>query len=129
MTAQFQIPIGSVLTVTKGPVEHVGIVAWPGLVFHNNPTRGEHVSSIQDFSKGKPVTVVAEVEGLAMFGVQQRIRQMLQAPNPYSLGNNNCEHSLMKALGVAAKSPQLRRWGFVGLLGLSAFLILKGQHS
>lgn len=111
MNATQSILAGSLLSTRKGLViNHVGIALGNGLIFHNSPKYGEHVSSLASFSKGKKVYITHQLSSHELSQTWARIGRMLQSPRGYHPTLNNCEHSLFRALGHAAKSPQLAAW-------------------
>ena len=98
---------GDVVLRRKGPVMHQGIALGDDRVLHNTPLRGEHVSSMEDFRRGKTV----RARGL---GETQRARALRHAQGAarggvrrYNLFRNNCEHTVSRATTGKPKSPQL----------------------
>lgn len=84
---------------------HVGVWLGNGTVFHNAPTRGEHVSSVQDFAKGE--TVSFQSTNASPATVLTRVRSRLATPRGYDLLSNNCEHSANHVVTGEASSRQL----------------------
>lgn len=110
------IPARHLISAPKGIATHVGLSLGNGFVFHNNPDKGEHISDLASFHKGKPVSLG---EQLSHFDFQQalaNIAPVLKAPKAYHLTDNNCEQSLNKVLGRSASSPQLQFWTVFTLL-------------
>ena len=86
---------------------HQGIALGDGRVLHNTPRRGEHVSSVEDFRRGKALRARRLDE-------RQRARALHHAHEAadgktqrYHLFRNNCEHTVTRATTGKAKSPQL----------------------
>lgn len=113
------IPAGALLSAPKRFVSHVGLYLGNGLIFHNNPEKGEHISSIDEFSWGQPVRIMRILTGQELLGALQRASQILSAPKRYDALTNNCEHTLSRALGKAQSSPQLQSIGVISLFFIS----------
>lgn len=86
-------------------ISHVGVWLGGGRVFHNAPGRGEHVSSVEEFAQGEPVTVKATNADAASVSV--RVHSRLSAPQPYDALSNNCEHTANHVVTGKAFSHQL----------------------
>lgn len=86
-------------------ISHVGVWLGGGRVFHNAPGRGEHVSSVEEFAQGEPVTVKATNADAACVSV--RVHSRLSTPQPYDALSNNCEHTANHVVTGKAFSPQL----------------------
>lgn len=106
------IPAGHLISAPKGIVTHVGLSLGNGLVFHNNPENGEHISDLTRFHKGKPVRIDGELDQFDFHQALTNIASALKSPKAYHLTDNNCEQSLNRVLGRAASSPQLQFWAF-----------------
>ena len=98
---------GDIVLRRKGPVMHQGIALRDDRVLHNTPRRGEHVSSMEDFRRGKIVRA-------RRLGETQRARALHNAEHAahgdarrYNLFRNNCEHTVTRATTGNAKSSQL----------------------
>ena len=99
---------GDVVSRPKGLVTHVGLVVDGGGVLHNVPGEGEHVTSLESFAAGKPVSV-RRADSSA------RLRMLARAGHDvggrdYHLLRNNCEHTVNRARDGHAHSPQLLEW-------------------
>ncbi len=98
---------GDIVARRKGFLMHQGVVLRDGTVLHNTPLRGEHVSSEAEFRRGKPMRVrrLDEAQrGSTLRYAEQRERR------GYNLFTNNCEHTVTRAAGGRAESPQLVTW-------------------
>ncbi len=98
---------GDVVLRRKGPVMHKGIALGDDRVLHNTPFRGEHVSSMEEFRRGKTVRS-------RRLGETQRARALYHAQGAakggsrrYNLFRNNCEHTVSRATTGTPSSPQL----------------------
>lgn len=106
---------GDIVTRRKGLVMHKGVALGGGLVLHNTPFKGEHISSERDFSRGNKIGVINMEH-------KQRQRALNHAyayereSRSYHLLRNNCEHTVMRATTGNASSPQLKSW----MIGLAA---------
>lgn len=114
---------GDVLSRRKGPIMHRGVVLDDGRVLHNTPGRGEHISSVHDFSNGHKVRVERRsyAQRQAALARAERWR-----PRPYHLLNNNCEHTVSRAGTGRSDSPQLRGWIYG--LGLAGAALVTTRH-
>ncbi len=114
---------GDVVSRRKGPVMHRGVVLGDGRVLHNTPGRGEHVSSMREFSAGEKVRVQRR-------SLAERERALARAERwrhrPYHLLRNNCEHTVHRTTSGAARSPQLRGW--IAGVGLAAVALAVTRH-
>lgn len=110
------IPAGHLISAPKGIFTHVGLSLGGGLVFHNNPDKGEHVSTLANFSKGKPIGLYDQVGHFDFHKALENIASALKAPKAYHLTANNCEQSLNRVLGRPSTSPQLQFWTVASLL-------------
>ena len=108
---------GDVLSRRKGIVMHRGVALGNGLVLHNTPLEGEHISSETEFSQGHRV-YVTEVDDAHRRDVVERAEL---SEGDYHLFNNNCEHMVTRALTGEATSPQLR--GMLGGLVAGTFVL------
>lgn len=98
---------GDIVARRKGFLMHQGVVLRDGSVLHNTPLRGEHVSSEAEFRRGKPMRVRRLDE--AQRGNTLRYAEQ-GARRGYHLFTNNCEHTVTRAAGGRAESPQLVTW-------------------
>lgn len=94
---------GDIVSRPKGAVTHVGLMLDGGRVLHNTPERGEHVSTLAEFGRGRPL----RVERLER---SERLRLLARASRGargYHLLHHNCEHTLYRAREGRPRSPQL----------------------
>ena len=113
---------GDLLQRAKWPFIHKGIATPDGKVFHNTPQKGEHTSSLEEFSDGKPVKVVKCPEhnrGKAIL----RLQRARNAPRQYSYTGFNCEHSSSAISTGKASSPQLLISMLI--LGIAGYRLLR----
>ena len=98
---------GDIVLRRKGLVMHKGIALDDGRVLHNTPRRGEHVSSMEDFRRGKPL----RSRRLDKTRRARALRHAHEATGGkaqrYHLFRNNCEHTVTRATTGNARSPQL----------------------
>lgn len=120
------IPAGHLVSAPKWIFTHVGLSLGDGFVFHNNPERGEHVSSLADFGKGKPISLAGQLEPFDFHKAVQNLASVMKAPKAYHPTDNNCEQSLNRLLGRPAISPQLQFWALISALlaglGVAAYI-------
>ncbi|MEJ2132797.1 MAG: hypothetical protein P8Y95_14525 [Gammaproteobacteria bacterium] len=99
---------GDIVSRRKGPFRHMGIVVGHDQILHNTPLRGEHLSDLNDFSKGKPVRVA---HGVSRSLAEATARVHLEAgPRGYNPLTNNCEHTVSRIAEGRAHSPQLKMY-------------------
>ena len=98
---------GDIVLRRKGPVMHQGIALGDDRILHNTPRRGEHVSSMDDFRRGRKVRA-------RRLGETQRARALRHAQDAanggarrYNVFRNNCEHTVTRATTGKARSSQL----------------------
>ncbi|MYE80569.1 MAG: hypothetical protein F4X36_01715, partial [Gammaproteobacteria bacterium] len=114
---------GDIVARRKGFLMHQGVVLRDGTVLHNTPLRGEHVSTEAEFRRGKPMRVrrLGEAErGSTLRYAEQGERR------GYNLFTNNCEHTVTRAAGGRAESPQLATW--VAGVGTAAVAFALTRH-
>ena len=111
---------GDIVFRRKGLVMHKGIALGDGLVLHNTPFAGEHVSSAEKFRRGHPLYVqrlTAEERKRTLRAAHADVRRR------YNLFTNNCEHTVSRAHSGKAASRQLEAWAVgagVAVLALAA---------
>ena len=117
---------GDIVSRRKGFVMHRGIALGDGRVLHNTPFKGEHISSEDDFSAGRRMYVTR----LDRTARQRALRHASSDDlnRKYSLFDNNCEHTVTRAIGAEVESPQLRAW-VGGLVAGAALLALTRSPS
>jgi len=99
------INIGDILTRPKalGFIEHFGVAVARNMVLQNTPEKGEHLTTYDGFSAGKPVTV--HKTGANPMSVQARSQQILANPKKYDAIRRNCQHTVYEVICGIAKSP------------------------
>ena len=125
MNSMTMIRIGDVLTRPKalGFVTHTGVAIAPGWVLHNTPEKGEHATTVHDFSAGQVVAV--HRTGLNPSVVIARARSVLGNPRDYHPIGNNCEHTVTKVIHGISKSPQVIFFAIIALLLGVLWLMLR----
>ena len=102
-----EIHPGDIVLRRKGPVMHQGIALDGNRVLHNTPRRGEHISSMDDFRRGKTVRT-RRLDETRRTRALHHVRDTISGDNRrYNLFRNNCEHTVMRATTGQANSPQL----------------------
>jgi len=117
------IRTGDVLTRPKalGVLTHVGVAVAPNLVVQNTPEKGEHLTTLQEFSAGKMIAV--HRTGANPSIVVARAQETLANPQKYHPIQNNCEHTATKIIQGIARSPQLAVFGIIALVGVLAIAL------
>src|SRR5882762_10144051 len=111
---------GDIIVRDKGAFRHLGIAVDGGMVLHNTPELGEHVSSVHEFCQGKPYRVF-HIPSALRWVVLANASRIAAYPRRYDAVSNNCEHTVTRALGQQPHSLQL---GLVLMLGTAALLYL-----
>ena len=114
---------GDIVERRKGIVMHKGIVLRDGRVLHNTPLRGEHVSSQDDFLRGKRMRVrrLERAERMRALEAAERVER-----RSYNLLTNNCEHTVTRATTGTGHSPQLLSWA--AGVGVAALALVVTRH-
>ena len=93
----------------SGMVAHAGLLLefldGQTAVFHNNPEKGPHLSSLAEFSEGKTVTKKGCYQNSLPI-IKDRIISILAQGRHYSIFAN-CEHIVSEVTHGIAQSPQL----------------------
>jgi hypothetical protein len=97
--------VGDILTRPKlqGLIEHCGVVIGHDAVLHNTPERGEHLTSVREFSASQPMQV--RPTGINPQIVSARSYKILANPKRYDAVNRNCQHTVSEVVCGIAKSP------------------------
>lgn len=111
---------GDVVARRKGLVMHHGVVLSDGRVLHNTPRRGEHISTLDDFRRGRRVYRV----GRAGVGMASLVPAAVPLRH-YNLFTNNCEHTVSRLTEGRPRSGQLRGWVAGVSLGAVAFALTR----
>ena len=110
---------GDIVARRKGLVMHKGLVLRDGRILHNTPLRGEHISTVSEFRAGRRLRVQSAVNP----GFPDTPHLERRA---YHLFRNNCEHTVHRARGGRAHSPQLQGW--MAGAGVAAAALLLTRH-
>jgi hypothetical protein len=95
---------GTVIGRKKDSFIHVGLIISYGKVLHNNPEKGEHLSSISDFSNNQEIMIISR--SVLTEEIEKRIQSIINKPLAYSAAFNNCEDTVSRALTGKNRSPQ-----------------------
>jgi hypothetical protein len=115
---------GDVLSRPKGLFNHLAVYLGKGLVLQNTPERGEHMSSLREFTRDQ-VFRVLKIPTTARGFVVDNAKRILQAPRPFNLFTNNCEHTVTRAMYGRGFSKQARIWGFSTLAVTLAVILAR----
>lgn len=117
---QPSLNIGDLLIRPKvlGLIDHFGVVIAHDRVLQNTPERGEHVTTVNEFSAGQKITVRST--GANPSSVLARAREILAYPQKYHLINRNCQHTANEVANGEAKSPML----FLAILTMIAGILM-----
>ena len=112
---------GSVVSMPKGPVRHVGIVDWRGAIIHASKKSGKVVRDpVEAFADGRPIRREGYPGDLPPETVVARAEQWIGTP--YRLFTDNCEHLVTHAHGLKRKSPQVQKALVTAGMLLAAFI-------
>lgn len=98
---------GDIILRRKGPVMHQGIALGDDRVLHNTPRRGEHISSMEDFRRGKRVRARRLDETQRARALHHAQAATQGGARRYNVFRNNCEHTVTRATTGKARSSQL----------------------
>ncbi|MDF9828544.1 cell wall-associated NlpC family hydrolase [Ereboglobus sp. PH5-10] len=117
--------IGDILLRPKGLgiINHVGVSDGNGHVVHNLPSKGEHITTVEAFAEGKPVTVKST--GANPHSVLAKMRQILAHPKEYCLISRNCEHTASDIIQGKPRSEQLQAAIAMGIIGFFMYLAVR----
>ena len=115
---------GDIVVRDKGVFRHLGIVVDGGMVLHNTPELGEHVSSMHEFCQGKPYRVI-QIPTAFRWIVLANASRIAAYPRRYDAVSNNCEHTVTQALGQQPHSSQLTAVLMFGAAAALLYLFLK----
>lgn len=111
-----------VLVITRpklvGVGEHWGVQLANGQVAHYTDHHNLMISSIEDFSQRRDVTIVREVSPVEAAQIPQRLQQIAINPPPYDATTWNCETFANWLTGEKPVSNQVTAWGGLGLAAL-----------
>ena len=114
---------GDILIRAKGLFDHMGVFLGNGMVLHNTPDKGVHISSVEVFANGKKLRA-HKIPARQRHYVLQNAHRILRSPQEYSLFFNNCDHTVTSAVEGKAYSNQLLIWGIVALsIGVTVIAI------
>ena len=117
---------GDVVLRRKGLVMHQGIALDDDRVLHNTPLRGEHISSMEDFGRGKTVRTRRLGETQCARALHHATQAAQGDARRYNLFRNNCEHTVTRATTGEATSRQLLAVG-AGLV-VGAAVLVAARH-
>ena len=108
------LSVGDVLVRPKffGLVPHVGVLVGSNAVLTNTPAKGEHLSTLQDFSTGETITV--RPSGAEPAGVIARAQKVLASPKRYNAVRRNCQHTVTEIVQGVAESPLITLMWILG---------------
>ena len=117
---------GDIVVRDKGAFRHLGIVVHGGMVLHNTPELGEHISSMHEFCQGKPYRIFHMPNGFRWV-VLANASRIAAYPRRYDVVSNNCEHTVTRALGQQPHSLQLALILMLGAVAALIFLASKAK--
>lgn len=115
--------VGDILSRPKFPFVHKGVYVGNGLVVHNTPEHGEHVSSVVDFAANQTVSVTP-IPQENRNDVMHQAAATLANPKPYDPIVRNCEHTVTRITKGREYSWQLFLVG-AAVLGLVLIVFAK----
>jgi hypothetical protein len=98
---------GDLLYRSKGLVEHTGVYIGNGQVVHNSPNSGIEIVDFYAFSEGQTVKIM-HTDANNIHLLQDRLWEILNSRNGYSVSLNNCEHIANLMVHGRAYSPQFK---------------------
>ena len=116
---------GDIVLRRKGPVMHQGIALGDDRVLHNTPLRGEHVSSLMEFGRGRRVRPRRLGETQRARTLQHAKRAAAGDARRYNLFRNNCEHTVTRATTGEPRSQQLVAVAAGLVVGVAVLLAIR----
>lgn len=116
---------GDIVLRRKGPVMHQGISLGDDRVLHNTPLRGEHVSSMEEFGRGRRVRPRRLGETERARALRHAKRATAGDSRRYNLFRNNCEHTVTRATTGRPRSRQLVAVAAGLLVGAAALVAIR----
>jgi hypothetical protein len=107
----------------RGVGEHWGVLFSDNLVVHNTPGRGEHVSTLQEFTPTGRYRVLRHVLPEHLHATMHRIQEAIQSPLAYHATSNNCQSFANRVTGEAPRSPAVEGAGLLALAGLFLYAL------
>ncbi len=96
----------------RGPSIHQMILTRSGMIFHNTPDKGEHLTTLDDALAGLPgkrFDIKPEYQEAAYI----RLIESIKNPQAYDAILNNCQHTVNRILTGVAESPTLKIVGII----------------
>lgn len=121
---KFMLNVGDILSRPKFPFVHKGVYLGNGLVLHNSPARGEHVSGLEDFANNQPVSV-SPLSTDRRPAAWRMVAATVADPKPYDAFANNCEHTVTRVTEGRKYSAQLWWVGFLLGIGLVTLAVTR----
>ncbi len=116
---------GDLLLCDKGLFKHVGVVVINGIL-HNTPEKGEHISTLFDFCRGRPYRLIEVPIGLRQL-IVANASWIAAYPRRFDAISNNCEHTATRALGRKPHSPTVAALFTVAIGAALVYLMLRGR--
>ncbi len=113
---------GDILFVDKYFFEHIGVYLGEGLVYHNKPSKGEHISDLEEFLNGNQIKRIAKLTPEKREEVLNNVREELENKRPYNIFENNCEHTVYRVIQRNPRSPQLKKWVGIAVENMAWYL-------
>lgn len=121
---KFSLNVGDILSRPKLLFVHRGVYLGGGLVLHNLPGRGEHVSSLRDFAHNQLVSV-RPLPANKRPAAWQKVAATVKNPKPYDAVANNCDHTVTRITEGREYSYQLLRAGILLGVGLATLVLTR----
>lgn len=109
-----------------GPGRHEAVLLPNGLVAHTLQDNRPHVTSFEDYRKGREVLVEDTLQPHEVPAASARLQQLLDLGEPYDPLFSNCEsfaRKVMRGVGVSWQAVVL-----TGLVGAGVWWIAKNGH-
>lgn len=133
MTNITELQLGTVISVPKAFVKHVGIVTGnyhqgQPTIISNTPKYGKVVEhTLEDFCGGKEFRIESLPQTYAD-GYRAVQKAFSRLGKPYQLTKYNCEHLVTDAFSLKPQSPQLAGWSAAFIVGTGLLLTLTSKR-
>ena len=107
---------------TSGLGLHYGTGISGGVIAHTMPNIGKHVGTLDEFSDGKPVTIVRPLRTPIQNHAIEQIA-LSDLGKPYHEVTANCEHDVYAVHAGSSQSPTVNNIRLAGLAFLAIALL------
>ena len=119
----FNLVQGDILRRRKGNVWHWGVWLQEG-VLHNTPDKGEHISSLGEFSNGNEIEIF-QPNDLNRNDIIARAYNIINNPSEYQYLWRNCEHTVTEITSGKPSSQTVNNLAIAALMLCSIYIVIR----